>query len=136
VSWVEIFAVFVVSHAFGDYLLQTDWQATNKRGGLGRDRTSRRALLSHVLTYTLGFVPAGVWLASDGDLSALGLVLLAIGIYVPHVVQDDGRLLSAYIARVKGCGAASAREIFTAVDQSFHLIVLFATAIVVHGAVT
>ena len=135
-SWVEIFAVFVVSHAFGDYLLQTDWQATNKRGGLGRDRNARNALLSHVASYTLGFVPAGVWLASDGDLSALGLVLLAVGLYVPHMIQDDGRLLSAYIKRVKGCGAASAREIFTAVDQSFHLIVLFATALVVHSAVS
>ena len=135
-SWVEIFAVFVVSHALGDYLLQTDWQATNKRGGLGRDRISRRALLSHVLTYTLGFVPAGIWLATDGDLSALGLVLLAVGIYVPHMVQDDGRLLSSYIRRVKGCSAESQREVFTAVDQSFHLIVLFCTALVVHAAVT
>ena len=135
-SWVEIFAVFVVSHALGDYLLQTDWQATNKRGGLGRDRNARMALLSHVASYTLGFVPAGVWLATDGDLSALGLVLLAVGIYVPHMVQDDGRLLSGYITHVKGCGPASAREVFTAVDQSFHLIVLFATAVVVHGAVT
>jgi hypothetical protein len=25
--WVEIFAVFVVSHLVGDYLIQTDWQA-------------------------------------------------------------------------------------------------------------
>ena len=135
-SWVEIFAVFVVSHALGDYLLQTDWQATNKRGGLGRDRNARMALLSHVASYTLAFVPAGIWLATDGDLSALGLVLLAVGIYVPHMIQDDGRLLSAYIKGVKGCGPASAREIFTAVDQSFHLIVLFATAVVVHSAVS
>jgi hypothetical protein len=136
VSWVEIFAVFVVSHALGDYLLQTDWQATNKRGGLGRDRNARMALLSHVASYTLAFVPAGVWLASDGGLSALGLVLLAVGIYVPHMIQDDGRLLTAYIKRVKGGGAASTREVFTAVDQSFHLIILFATAVAVHGAVT
>jgi hypothetical protein len=136
VSWVEIFAVFVVSHAFGDYLLQTDWQATNKRGGLGRDRTARMALLSHVATYTLAFVPAGVWLASDGDLPALGLVLLAVGIYVPHVGQDDGRLLSAYIRGVKRCDEASARQIFTPVDQSFHLITLFATAVIVGQAVS
>ena len=135
-SWVEIFAVFVVSHALGDYLLQTDWQATNKRGGLGRDRISRRALLSHVLTYTLGFVPAGIWLATDGDLSALGLVLLAVGIYVPHMIQDDGRLLSEYIRRVKRCGEEGAIQIFTPVDQSFHLITLFATALVVHSAVS
>ena len=135
-SWVEIFAVFVVSHALGDYLLQTDWQATNKRGGLGRDRTARMALLSHVLTYTLAFVPAGVWLASDGDLSALGLALLAVGIYVPHMVQDDGRALSAYIRAIKGVGAESLTQVYTAVDQSFHLIILFATAVVVHSAVS
>jgi hypothetical protein len=135
VSWVEIFAVFVVSHALGDYLLQTDWQATHKRGGLGRDRKARRALLSHVFAYTLSFVPAGIWLA-DGGLDAGGLALLAVGIYVPHMIQDDGRLLSRYIRTVKGCGAESAREIFTAVDQSFHLITLFVTALVVHSAVT
>jgi uncharacterized protein DUF3307 len=133
VSWVEIFAVFVVSHVLGDYLLQTDWQATHKRGGLGRDPTARKALLTHVASYTLAFVPAGIWLADD--LGAGGLALLALGIYVPHMIQDDGRLLSAYIHRVKGCGADSARDIFTAVDQSFHLIVLFATALIVHAAV-
>jgi hypothetical protein len=132
VSWVEIFAVFVVSHAMGDYLLQTDWQATNKRGGLGRDPEARKALLSHVFTYTLSFVPAFVWLGDE--LGAGGVALLALGIYVPHMVQDDGRLLTAYIAKVKGCGAASTKEIFTAVDQSFHLIVLFATAVIVHAA--
>jgi hypothetical protein len=135
VSWVEIFAVFVVSHVLGDYLLQTDWQATHKRGGLGRDRNARMALLSHVASYTLAFVPAGIWLA-DGGLGAGGLALLAAGIYLPHMVQDDGRLLSSYIRRVKGCGAESSREIFTAVDQSFHLIVLFATALIVHSAVS
>ena len=134
-SWVEIFAVFVVSHVLGDYLLQTDWQATHKRGGLGRDRIARMALLSHVSVYTLGFLPAGVWLTDDG-LNAIGLVLLGIGVFVPHMIQDDGRLLTSYIRRVKGCDAASAREIFTAVDQSFHLITLFFTAVIVHAAVS
>ena len=133
-SWVEIFAVFVVSHALGDYLLQTDWQATHKRGGLGRDRRARKALLSHVLSYTLAFVPAMVWLGDD--LGAAGVALLAVGIYVPHMVQDDGRLLTAYIAKIKGCGAANTKEIFTAVDQSFHLIILFATAVVVHAGIS
>ena len=133
-AWVEIFAVFVVSHAMGDYLLQTDWQAMNKRGGLGPDRTARRALFSHVTNYTLAFVPAFIWLAPD--MSALGVVALAAGIFIPHLVQDDIRLLTVYVRNVKGCGAASAQNIFTAVDQSLHLIVLFATAIVVHGATT
>ena len=47
----------------GDYLLQTDWQARNKRGGLGGDPVARRALLTHVTTYTLAFVPALIWIA-------------------------------------------------------------------------
>jgi hypothetical protein len=136
VSWVEIFAVFVVSHAVGDYLLQTDWQATHKRGGLGGDKNARNALLSHVFTYTLAFVPAGIWLASDGGLGALALALLAIAIYVPHMVQDDGRLLTAYVRTVKGNGAATSWEVLRAVDQSFHLITLFATALIVHSGVT
>jgi Protein of unknown function (DUF3307) len=135
VSWVEIFAVFVVSHALGDYLLQTDWQATHKRGGLGRDFDSRLALLTHVSVYTLSFLPAAVWL-SDAGLNAGGVLLLALGIFVPHVVQDDGRLLSRYIQSVKRCDEESEREIFTAVDQSFHLIALFFTALIVHGAVS
>jgi hypothetical protein len=133
VAWVEIFAVFVVSHALGDYLLQTDWQATHKRGGLGRDHDSRVALLSHVSVYTLSFVPALIWLSDDG-LNLGGALLVAAGVFVPHVVQDDGRLLSRYIRTVKGCDEESEREIFTAVDQSFHLITLFFTALIVHGA--
>jgi hypothetical protein len=133
VSWVEIFAVFVVSHAAGDYLLQTDWQATNKHGGLSGPPTARRALFSHVLTYTLAFVPAGIWLADA--ISPLGLLALAAGIFVPHLIQDDARLLTSYITHVKGIGAATTPAVFTPVDQSFHLITLFATALVVHSAI-
>ena len=132
--WVEIFVVFVVSHALGDYLLQTDWQALNKRQGLGRDRVARRALFSHVTVYTLAFIPALVWLADD--LTALELAAIAAGIFIPHLVQDDGRALSAYIVRIKGCGAESSKTVYTAVDQSLHLIVLFLTALIVHGATT
>ena len=62
--------MFFVCHFVGDYLLQTDWQALHKRNGLGSDSESRRALLSHVTTYTLSFVPALIWIA--GELDALG----------------------------------------------------------------
>jgi hypothetical protein len=135
VSWVEIFAVFVVSHALGDYLLQTDWQATHKRGGLGRDYDKRLALFTHVSVYTLSFVPALIWLTDNG-LNVGGAILVALGIFLPHLIQDDGRLLSRYIRTVKRCDEDSEREIFTAVDQSFHLITLFATALIVHSAVS
>src|SRR3712207_7655677 len=33
--------LLVVSHLFGDFILQTEFQATNKHGGLGRDPVKR-----------------------------------------------------------------------------------------------
>ena len=126
--WVEIFAVFIVSHLVGDFLLQTDVQAMHKRGGLGGNGTSPRGLLSHTLTYTLAFVPALIWLADDIGAWVLGVALL---IFVPHFVQDDGRALRAYISRVKGVGATANSQVFLAVDQTFHLVTLFGIALLV-----
>ena len=66
-SWVSVFAGFLVAHMVGDYLFQTDWQARHKRGGLGGDPVARRALLTHVTTYTLAFLPAFIWIGSELD---------------------------------------------------------------------
>jgi Protein of unknown function (DUF3307) len=126
VSWVEIFAAFVVSHLVGDYLLQTDWQARNKRYGLAGDPVKRRALISHVFVYTLTFVPALIWLSDD---LGAGVVWVAGLIFVPHLIQDDGRLLSLWLYKVKGCTEATAAEIYTPVDQSFHVLTLFGIAL-------
>ena len=126
-AWVEIFAVFFVCHLVGDYLLQTDWQARHKRGGLGGDPVRRRALVSHIATYTLAFVPALVWLADDIDAAAaVGIGAL---IAVPHLIQDDGRLLSAFVRRVKGETALTELPVVAQVDQSFHTVALFLTAL-------
>ena len=126
-AWVEIFAVFFVCHLVGDYLLQTDWQARHKRGGLGGDPVRRRALVSHIATYTLAFVPALVWLADDIDAAAaVGIGAL---IAVPHLIQDDGRVLSAFVRRVKGETALNELPVVAQVDQSFHTVALFLTAL-------
>jgi hypothetical protein len=126
-DWAEVFIVFVVSHLAGDFLLQTEWQARNKWGGLGRDPTARRALLSHIATYTLAFVPALVWIAdSQGAAAAFGLGAL---IAVPHLGLDDGRFLNAYLLRVKGCAEPPPVGLAVAVDQSFHLISLWLVAL-------
>src|SRR5215207_2370846 len=95
----------------GDYLLQTDWQANNKRGGLGANRESQRALASHILTYTLAYVPAFVWLA--GDIGAMLIPVVAL-VAVPHWIQDDGRLLTLYIQKVKGMEAAANKSVAAA----------------------
>lgn len=127
--WVEVFAVFVLCHLVGDYALQTDWQALNKRGGLtSATNTSRRALFSHVLTYTLAFVPALIWLA---DSLGAGIAGLAALIAIPHLVQDDGKLLHAYALRVKKADLAAVPMLGAALDQTFHFVALFATALLV-----
>jgi hypothetical protein len=126
VSWVEIFAAFVVSHLAGDYLLQTDWQARNKRGGLQGNPIRRRALLSHVFVYTLTFAPALIWMSED---LGAGVIWVAALVFVPHVIQDDGRLLTWFIFKVKGCTEQTAREIFMPVDQTFHVLTLFGIAL-------
>jgi hypothetical protein len=125
-AWVEVFSAFVVCHLAGDYLLQTDHQACHKHGGLGADPIRRRALLAHIATYTLAFVPALIWLADD--LHA-GVIWVAALIAVPHLVQDDGRLLERYIVSVKGVPKANVPAIAPMVDQSFHVLVLFAIAL-------
>jgi Protein of unknown function (DUF3307) len=122
VNWVEVFAVFVVSHLAGDFLLQTDWQAQHKRGGLGPDPVSRRALMSHIATYGLAFVPAFIWLAGEIGVGAtLGIAALVL---LPHLVQDDGRLLSAYVHGVKRSRVSDTDFVYIACDQSFHVIAL------------
>ena len=94
-DWVTVLTAFVLSHLAGDYLLQTDFQALHKFGGLGRDPVRRRALFGHIATYTLAFVPALIWI---GGAKA---VLIAVAIALPHLLVDDGRGLRAYMRTVK-----------------------------------
>lgn len=127
-SWTEVFLVLIVSHLVGDFLLQTDWQAKYKYGGLSADPVRRRALGTHIVTYMLCFLPALIWIAAEGGLDRA--VLAAIVIAVPHWIQDDGRLLDLYMAAVKGT-ADTSPGLRVAVDQSFHAVALFLTALII-----
>jgi hypothetical protein len=131
VSWVSVLAGFLVAHMVGDYLLQTDWQARNKRGGLTAGGTSRRALVAHVTTYTLAFLPAFIWIGSELD--AVWAIVAAVLVYVPHLLIDDGRLVGFYLARVKRVEGMNL-SLAASVDQSFHVLSLFLAALVVSAA--
>jgi hypothetical protein len=126
VPWTEIFEVFVVSHLVGDFLLQTQWQAVNKFGGLASG-AHRRPLVMHVITYTLAFVPALIWLAGSIGAWVVGVAAL---IFVTHLVQDDGRLLQQWIHHVKHSDDIEhGGWLWTTIDQSFHVLTLFAIAL-------
>jgi hypothetical protein len=131
VSWVSVLAGFLVAHMVGDYLLQTDWQARNKRGGLTAGGTSRRALVAHVTTYTVAFLPAFIWIGSELD--AVWAIVAAVLVYVPHLLIDDGRLVGFYLARVKRVEGMNL-SLAASVDQSFHVLSLFLAALVVSAA--
>jgi hypothetical protein len=131
VSWVSVLAGFLVAHMVGDYLFQTDWQALNKRGGLTAGGASRKALVSHVTTYTLAFLPAFIWIGSELD--AVWAIVAAVLIFVPHLIIDDGRLVALYIARVKRVDGLNL-SLAASVDQSFHVVSLFLVALVIGAA--
>jgi hypothetical protein len=128
VTWVEAFTVFLVCHSAGDFLLQTEFQAINKAGGLGSDPVARRALSSHLVTYTLIFVPAIVWIASE---QSVGRAIGALAVLsLTHLVQDDQRLLRIYARRVKKTQAEAGSPLWIGIDQSAHLAWLFVAALV------
>lgn len=130
-TWVSVLAAFLVAHMVGDYLLQTDWQARNKRGGLGPDPLARRALVTHVTSYTLAFLPALVWIGTE--LEPVWAVIAGVLVFLPHGLIDDGRVVRLYLVRVKRADGLDL-GLAASVDQSFHVLSLFLVALLVGSA--
>jgi Protein of unknown function (DUF3307) len=128
-TWPAVFAAFVGCHVAGDFLVQTEWQAITKVQGLGTV-DGRRALFSHVSTYTLTFVPVLVWIANDR--SVLRAIVVALLIAVPHVAVDDGHALRGWMRNVKHA-PNPAPSLSLMVDQSWHLVCLLGAAFVAAG---
>ena len=127
-SLAAVFVAFFACHHAGDYLLQTEWQAHHKAGGLARGAgVARRALLAHVVLYTLAFVPALVWIGIEADAAGIAALAGAL-VFGPHLVVDDARLLRAYVRDVKGVHEPLDDGLVSAVDQSVHYVSLFAVA--------
>lgn len=128
-TWSAALLALIVSHVVGDVLVQSDWQAINKVRGLG-DPTARRALLLHVSTYTLTFVPALIWIGSKTTAGrAIGVGAL---IAIPHLLIDDGHLVRYWLRDVKR-NPEPALALVIAVDQSFHVLCLLGAALFAAG---
>jgi hypothetical protein len=125
-AWPPLFAAFIVCHLSGDLLLQTEWQAVTKVRGL-RDPEGRRALLAHAATYTLTYIPALGWIAGGRTAARAAGTAALIG--VPHILVDDGHFVRGWLRRVKHSPEPSP-SLRLMVDQSFHVVCLFAAAVV------
>ena len=55
-------------------------------------------------------------------------------IAVPHLIQDDGKALMAYARAVKGVDLGQHPILDAALDQTFHLVALFLTALLAASA--
>jgi Protein of unknown function (DUF3307) len=126
VSWSAVLLALLVSHLVGDLLFQTEWQAVNKVGGFG-DATARRALLHHLGLYMCAFVPALVWIGAET--SPARAVLVAAVVAVPHILIDDGHLVSVWLRNVKRA-PSPALGLRVAVDQTFHVVCLLVAALI------
>ena len=125
-NWSEAFLGLLISHAVGDVLLQTDWQAMNKSTGSGKP-LGRRALLGHVATYMVAFIPALVWIGEQT--SPWRAVSVGALVAIPHLLVDDGTLVRIWLRGVKGT-TVPAPGLMIATDQSFHVLCLLGAALV------
>jgi hypothetical protein len=124
-TWPAAFLALLASHLVGDFLVQTEWQAVNKLGGLA-DPRSRRALLAHVAAYTGVFVPALVWIGIRT--TPWRAVAVAAVVAIPHLLLDDGHFVQFWLRAVKRAPDPSAALTVT-VDQTFHVVCLIGAAL-------
>lgn len=123
-GWPAVLLSLLASHLAGDFLVQTEWQAVNKTGGLRQSR-SRKALLAHVIAYTASFSPALVWI---GRRTSVGRAVTVGGaVAIPHLLVDDGHLVEVWLRKVKRVRHPPP-ALTLAVDQSFHVICLLGAA--------
>jgi hypothetical protein len=124
-TWSAVLLALLVCHVGGDFLLQTEWQATTKVRGLG-DPDGRRALALHVSTYTAAYLPALVWIGYERNV--LRAAIVAGLVALPHLLIDDGRFVRGWLLRVKHVDAPQP-ALRLMVDQSMHLVCLLGVAL-------
>lgn len=108
----------LIFHAIGDYLIQNDWMALNKK------KISLKGELAcqiHCITYALPFLFIGSWAA-------------VLAIYITHYIIDRTNIIGWYLAikngvfHTKNFGFSMERPsfisvwLFIIVDNIFHII--------------
>lgn len=123
-SWSAAFDALLIAHITGDFLFQTEWQATRKGAGLG-DVEGRRALVHHVGTYSAAYLPTLAWVAAHrGGARALRV---GVAVALPHLLIDDGRAVHWWLRHVKHVTTPEPM-LRLMVDQSAHVLCLLGAA--------
>ena len=112
---MSLFDKLLVAHLVGDWLLQTEWQALNKKKNL-------RALISHIGTY--GLVILGVLMLEFGTKN-ISIYLVTGALMVAHAFLDRGWLVSGFMRTFRLIVERKPERWLTlAVDQSLHIVLL------------
>ena len=85
----------------------------------------------HALIYTLGFVPALIWIGAEVNAGvAIGIGALLL---VSHAVIDDGTIVMAWVRHIKHVEGAPTVVVRLGVDQTLHVLVLGGLALIATG---
>jgi len=117
-----VFLVLLAGHLLGDWVAQTDWQATNKT-------RSWAALTAHVASYHLlvGLLLL-IPILRDGWPAWKALAALAVSA-VTHAVIDRRWPVRALMRAAGSPGFATVEWGVIAVDQALHLFILAMLAV-------
>ncbi|OFD42206.1 hypothetical protein BWGOE3_34590 [Bacillus mycoides] len=112
---VSLFIVLYIGHKIGDYLLQTDYQAVNKKDNW-------IALISHCFIYTLAVsIMAYVFV---GFFNWTAIFIL----FISHIIIDRKIFLNWWaknIKRIRDTEETAVQPGLIELDQAFHYIILF-----------
>jgi fatty acid desaturase len=124
---MTIFEGLLIAHLLGDWLLQTEWQAQNKR-------TNWLALLSHVAVYhAIVFIILFFGFKLD-----VVRVIVAVGaLALFHIILDKQDPVRWYMRTFRlTVTRTPERWLMVAVDQSIHLVLLGAATVYLTGGAT
>ena len=119
----------LVGHLVGDYLIQNDWMALNKKatGWIGRV-----ACLVHCTLWTVAVMVFSGWISLDAKAAAT----VAASLFALHYLQDRTRIINGYmwlIGQSKFAGPPLGPWSIIVVDNVWHIVTLWIAHLVIQA---
>jgi fatty acid desaturase len=112
---MTIFESLLMAHLIGDWLLQTEWQAVNKK-------TNWKALLLHILIY---HAVVFLILFFGFNLKFISIIVAVVFLGVLHTILDMGEAVPGIIKVLRiNVNRPPQKWLNLAVDQSIHILLL------------